>query len=292
MQNGKYTKEQLLNKLDECLKTHETTNFDFKREWSDKIDKTVCSMLNIIGNNDDAFIFIGIDDKTRKIVGTAIKDENHFNAYKFNIKPNINIDTIQKDGKNIQIISIWNRYDKPYFQVNGAGQMNSVIMTRNNSASVSATPQEIEELYKYRFRIDEDIKTKIFRSLLTDIRNWHCEFIRGVYQAYYLKDPNYKIVGMRSKIDNQSTHTLDICYNNTVITNSLLYAKDVFFQNRHCVIPCFLPEHFRVLYGIHYNVTLLLSMAFGDTNNAPRRTIENFRETFEKACEENGIIWK
>lgn len=211
------------------------------------------------------------------------------NTYKFNQKPNINIDTIQKDGKNIQIISIWNRYDKPYFQVNGTGQMNSVIMTRNNSASVNATPQEIEELYKYRFRIDEDIKTKIFRSLLTDIRNWRCYYIASNQrlEAYYLKDPSYKIVTTKKDLDKMQIYYVEICHNATTIFPLLAmhYVTGAFIP-----VPFMTPIDIRIKGGIQYNVALLLNMY---TQIYPAtKTIDNFRETFEKACEENGIIWK
>lgn len=290
MQNGKYTKEQLLEKLEYALKTHETTNFDFKRQWSDKIEKTVCSMLNIIGNNDDAFIFIGIDDKTREILGTDLKDENHFNTYKFNIKPNINIDVVQKDGKNIQVISIWNRYDKPYFQVNGAGQMNSVIMTRNNSASLHANPQEIEELYKYRFRIDEDVRTKIIRALVQDIHNWECQLLMDLrLEAYYLKEPSYKIVGIPLNIEKKLAQAINICYNTTTILSNFVIVH----MMDGAIIPAYGVRKERARrFDAVYNAALLFNMAFGDGRNAPRRTVDNFRETFEKACEENGIIWE
>jgi hypothetical protein len=99
-------------------------------------------------------------------------------------------------------ISIENRYNRPYFKINGAKQMADVIWIRKGSESKRATPQQIEELYKHRFRIDENVIMQMERHILDDIENWKCHFNAHTcnIEAYYSKNPLFQIIAHKISV--------------------------------------------------------------------------------------------
>ena len=292
MKNGKYSKEQLLEKLDFAIKSgQEATNYDFKREWTKKIfDETILAMLNIIENEDDAFVFIGVDDKTKEIIGLSeLKDENCFNNHRLNENANYCIDNIYKGEKAIQVISIFNRYNKPYFKIGQDGRMSEVIRIRKNSASLDANPQEIEELYKYRLGVDDDIRTKLVKSLLIDMNGWFCQHSissRNI-EAYYLKNPDYKVIAVAQTFstgDNKKLgYIVDLVYNTTTIVTGFLMIE---YDKNSILVPTFLKEKTNIRNGIHYNVLLVLNTAI-----KKEQSILEKKQYFEDACKEKNIIW-
>lgn len=97
MQNGKYTIKELVDKLINAIQQkQEGGNYDFKKDWSflksekKQDDRDVLGMLNILSNDQDCFIFVGVEEEKENqiVVSRSIKgvandgaiDQNYYNS--------------------------------------------------------------------------------------------------------------------------------------------------------------------------------------------------------------------
>ncbi len=295
--NGKYTVDELLSFLDQATKIkQEGTNYDFKREWPKNLDNNVLAMLNIIQNDEDAFIFIGIEEdkinhtfNTVGVIESQLKDNNFFNNLSLNERANINICTIKKDNLYIQVICITNRYNKPYFKINGSGQMLEKIFIRNNSATVSATPEEIEELYKYRFKMEENYLSK-FARYSANIDNWstqHSFSSEVKLHSYYIPNPVYRIM-VNSISKNQLLYTVNLVYMGTVICESLLFIEYIGNGESSAFAPKFLKEGQNKKDSIYYNIFLILNSVH---DSFKKLTLLDKKNRVNETCRQNNIDW-
>lgn len=318
MQNGKYTIKELVDKLINAIQQkQEGGNYDFKKDWSflksekKQDDRDVLGMLNILSNDQDCFIFVGVEEEKENqiVVSRSIKgvandgaiDQNYYNSKNIYPPPNIFLNDLWiKDENNqdvlIQVISLENRYSKPYFKIKNQSpfQMDGLIFLRKNSASVPAEPLEIEELYKYRLRVNENYWDK-FVKYLQDFGGWISNSsMFSDWCCYYYAQPEYniKITRKSYKKADQSKSILnaDLAYAGTVILPGFILQhserKDGVPQ---CMIPEFLPKNHNMKNGIFYNTCLIASSMIGDFKELE---ISEKKRVFEEACLANNINWQ
>jgi ATP-dependent DNA helicase RecG len=98
---------------------YESNRIEFKRELNDSLEKEVVAFLNY---KDGGIIYIGIDDKTKSVLGVNDIDAVQLKV-KDRIKNNINPSTMGlfeviteiQDGKNIIKIVVAGGSEKPYY---------------------------------------------------------------------------------------------------------------------------------------------------------------------------------
>ncbi len=145
--------------------------WDFKQEWytpdkddTDLLHDIICLANNL--ENHDAYIIIGIEDKTFNVLGVA-SDVNRKNTQmlvdflkdkKFagDIRPIVKVQTISINEKEIDIIVIKNTTNTPYYlKEKYKGVFANNIYTRIQDSNIainrSADIDKIEYLWKKRF---------------------------------------------------------------------------------------------------------------------------------------------
>ena len=185
--------------------------WDFKRgpheNKADLLHDIIC--LSNAKHDGDRYLIIGVADPTDncEIIGLEENspnrkkecDLNDFLSSKSfaggNI-PEINVRTLNFEGKDIDIIIIKNSYKKPfYLEKNYQSVKPYHIYTRtgdkNTSIDKSANYLDIEEMWKENFGINIGVEEKLKRHL-NDINGWVNEF-ETKESAYYKYDPNFTI---------------------------------------------------------------------------------------------------
>jgi Putative DNA-binding domain len=183
--------------------------WDFKRQHhSNLIDllHDILCMANIIYKG-DRFIIFGVSDNF-EVVGLKEGDVRHTQADILNFLraksfanhniPKIRVDSFLVDGKELDVLTIKNESDKPYFltrdeKKNGSTVRAGVVYSRlgdsNTPKDSSANPYEIEAMWRERFSLDKKASER-FISVLLDFQNWKYD---GISKAFYDCDPDYTI---------------------------------------------------------------------------------------------------
>lgn len=112
--------------------------------------------------------------------------------------PNVSLDTVVIEGKEIDFITIKNELKKPYYLIFDerkdkkrlrSGVVYSRVGDTNTPIDECANPNEVELMWRERFRLDLK-STEKFKSILLDYKNWQYD---GVDNAFYNLDPDYSI---------------------------------------------------------------------------------------------------
>lgn len=188
--------------------------WDFKEKWHDNkadlLHDIICLANNRVGK--DAYIIIGIEDKTFHIKGIQkdINRKNQQNVIDFlkskkfcgEIRPDIEVKTINIQNEEIDVLIIKNSFDTPYFLLEDYRDQKELvrkhsIYTRvgdtNTPKDSMADINQIEYLWKKRFLLTESPIKRIFESL-KDKENWDERYVKGETIYYYKYNPEYTIV--------------------------------------------------------------------------------------------------
>ena len=133
----------------------ESHRIELKRELTDTLEKEVVSFLNY---RDGGVIYIGIDDKTKAIIGVIDADALQLKI-KDRIKHNISPSTMglfdvisdTQKGKNIIKITVASGSEKPYY-LSKLGMSTKGCYLRVGSASEPMSVKMIESLFASRIR--------------------------------------------------------------------------------------------------------------------------------------------
>lgn len=183
--------------------------WDFKQKHHSNLLELLHDVLclaNIIYEG-DRFIIFGVSDDY-EITGLSENDVRHTQADIFNFLrtksfayhkiPNVKIDSIQIDGKELDVLTIKDESHKPYFLTRDeakkgitirAGTVYSRMGDSNTPKDGSANPYEIEAMWRQRFGLDKKASDR-FIDVLVDFKNWKYD---GVSKAFYDIDPDYTI---------------------------------------------------------------------------------------------------
>lgn len=295
--NGKYTIDQLREMVLKAMHSRqEGTNYDFKVKWDGCEDKDYLSMLNVL-NDKDCFIVVGVDEVkdnlTRKVLRYEIKngltpaeqkDQSFLNNRTKNFHPNplgnLHLNNIEIDDKTIQVLSIENRLFKPYLKIDNHGKMICPIYIRHNESSEGATPEEVQELYRYRFRLNESYDKKFVRYLdQENINNWiHSGLTPSpptIHEFYYNESPEYRIVTTQQKLSNSQ----ELIFNISLLFHSTpIQHLGLFHYSENWALPYLFPDRCKSN-KIIYNTCLIVSGAVSDLKVMP---LEDKKRIFDK----------
>jgi ATP-dependent DNA helicase RecG len=133
----------------------ESNRIELKRELTDTLEKEVIAFLNY---RDGGVIYIGIDDKTQKVIGVTDADTLQLKI-KDRIKNNISPSTMglfdviaeTRDGKRIVKITVAGGSEKPYY-LSKMGMSAKGCYIRIGSSSEPMPVRMIEDLFAGRIR--------------------------------------------------------------------------------------------------------------------------------------------
>ncbi|MCI8547750.1 MAG: ATP-binding protein [Bacilli bacterium] len=233
--------------------------WDFKEKWydnrADLLHDIICLANNRVGR--DAYIIIGVEDKTFNIKGIQndLNRKNQQNVIDFlksknfcgGIRPDIEVRTINILSDEIDVLVIKNSFDTPYFLLEDYRDRTELvrkysIYTRvgdtNTPKDGIADIDQIEYLWKKRFLLTESPIKRIFDSL-KDKENWDERYVKGETIYYYKYNPEYTLVVEEEEDDlypefysmvminkNQSYLNLNIKYYGTIVFQCQLTYLD------------------------------------------------------------------
>ncbi|GAA3918475.1 ATP-binding protein [Litoribacillus peritrichatus] len=181
--------------------------WDFKQQHHsnllDLLHDILC-MANIIYEGERYIIFGVTDDY--EIIGLNNDNVRYSQADILNFLrtksfanykiPELKLDTVFIDGKEIDILTIANAAKKPYYLTKDetkkgstvrAGVVYSRLQDSNTPKTSCATPYEIEAMWRERFGLTKKASDR-FSDILLDYNNWKYD---GLSKAFYDIDPDY-----------------------------------------------------------------------------------------------------
>lgn len=183
--------------------------WDFKKQHHSNLHDLLHDLLclaNIIYDG-DRFIIFGVSDDY-EITGLSENDVRYTQAdilnflrtksFAYHKIPNVKLDSILVDGKELDVLTIKNEDYKPYFLTRDetkqgttvrAGTVYSRMGDSNTPKNGSANPYEVEAMWRQRFGLDKKASER-FINVLVDFKNWKYD---GVSKAFYDIDPDYTI---------------------------------------------------------------------------------------------------
>lgn len=179
----------------------EGSYWDFKQCWhkdnADLLKDIICMANNTTIDMRDGYIIFGVEDKTYKIIGVSedCNRKNQENIIGFLSSklwsgeeiPDVDVKTIEIDGKEIDVLIIHNRDVTPYYLLQDyskntvteksktvlrAGVIYSRVGDRNTSSAECATKQATEFLWKKRFGLIGSDEFKVIKRL-QNVDSWY-----------------------------------------------------------------------------------------------------------------------
>lgn len=212
----------------------EGSYWDFKRNWhsnnADLLKDIICMSNNTTVDMQDGYIIFGIEDKTYNVIGIS-GDRNRKNqeniigflsdqSWSGEEMPDIDVKTIEIEGKEIDVLIIHNSNVTPYYllknyekpDVHGkgktvvhAGVIYSRIGDRNTSSAECATKQAVEFLWKKRFGLVGSDSIKVIKRL-QNVDSWYSS---DEYDTFF----NREYSDIRIERDNNYYLEVKICEN-------------------------------------------------------------------------------
>lgn len=229
--------------------------WDFKQAWhkdNERLLHDILCFANTVHDN-DCYLIIGVSD-TGEIVG--VNEENRRNQANIldllsntdfagdNI-PKVKLDTIKVEGKEIDVLTIFNSYNVPYYLRSRSKKYNNIregyIYTRigdkNTPINQNASFEQIEMLWKKRFGLTQPTLTQITNRLANK-----SEWVHNGDVYYNIYKPEFKLVEeynddeydrkkgefyVYSQVNSQFLYkNLKIMYNETVLEEIQLVILD------------------------------------------------------------------
>ena len=218
--------ERLLDIVTRGLEEGENEYFDFKREWHEKIGELIKDIICFTNatHNEDSYILIGIDDD-----GTIVGVDPYRRRREHDIvdalselnfagdgTPHIAVDTIDLEGKEIDILTIFNISKTPVYLNRDYKKIKkdyiyTRVCSRNTSVNASASFKDREYLWKKRFNLIQK-PIDIIYELISDKDQW--EYIPEKRMYYHSVRTEFRIfiedegVGFVDVIDTFFSYTV------------------------------------------------------------------------------------
>lgn len=160
--------------------------WDFKEQWHDNKADLLHDIICLANNrvDKDAYLIFGVRDKTYEIIGVE-NDQNRKNQQKVidflkgiqfvsGIRPSVEVKTIKKDNRELDILIVKNSYDTPYFLLKDYSDKGKIvkrysIYTRvkdtNTPKDSIADINQIEFLWKKRFHLTSSPVLQFFHMI-------------------------------------------------------------------------------------------------------------------------------
>lgn len=235
-------------------KKMEGSYWDFKQQWYDSnhygdlLHDIICMANN--QSKHDAFIIIGIEDKSFRVVGIE-NDPNRKNTvdllnflrekeFAGAVRPSVKVNSISFQGRVIDVIQIENSNKTPFYLVSRFKQVKeNSIYVRNEDTNTpidkTADPDKIEYLWRKRFGIDLPAADR-FEILIKEKDKWkkspflpeNSPYFQIMYHEIFPeftikisedKDGNAQELYMAECLDPDPFWlNIYICYHNTVLS--------------------------------------------------------------------------
>lgn len=229
--------------------------WDFKKSWyenkkDDLLHDIICMANNL--ENHDAYIIIGVDEETDYSLIDITRDPNRKNtqnivdflktkAFAGGMRPSVYVVSLNL-SKTIDVIVVKNSNHTPfYLSEKYCGVFHNHIYTRiqdtNTPKTDSADIDKVEYLWKKRFGIDKDIKSR-FLILLDELENW---VFKSEYLGYHAIYPEFQVLItnefsrndfqlMPERIffidNNYYSGVITLKYHSTIIYRSIIHHYD------------------------------------------------------------------
>lgn len=219
-----YLDDLLLEVSDLISYPGEGSYWDFKREWYFMNSKAnperakkgkqdlLLDIINMANNTHfrDAYIIIGVDDKTHEIYGVPEDDVNRrtteqltdfLSERKFanGIYPDVRVEPLRYSEKLVDVIAIKTSRNAPFYlsESHGNGARAGVVYSRQNGRNTpcdkSANSYAVERLWRHRFLLDATPYEHFLESL-KDRTLWASSPEQGAPEKDFLKTaPEYTI---------------------------------------------------------------------------------------------------
>lgn len=181
--------------------------WDFKQEWhknNERLLHDIICFANTI-HDKDCYLIIGVSD-TGEIVG--VNEENRIKQADIldllsntdfagdNI-PKVELNTLKIEGKEIDVLIIFNSYTVPYYLKSKSKRYNNIregyiyirIGDKNTSISQNAGIQQIEMLWKKRLGLTQPTLLQIINRLEDKL-----EWVQNEGTYYNMYKPEFKLV--------------------------------------------------------------------------------------------------
>lgn len=252
--NSMKTEMKLKSRIELLIQKHsEGSYWDFKQNWhSDNVDllkDIVCMANNTTADMRDAYIIFGVEDGTFSIKGVS-EDSNRKNqeniigflgskTWAGEEIPNVQVNTIELDGKEVDVLIIYNSTVTPYYllkdymkstdsgkqkKILSAGVIYSRVGDRNTSSAECATKQAMEFLWKKRFGLAGTDENKVAKRL-QNTDTWYSTdenntFYNSEYDDIIIKRAQYMLeVCIGEERPETSTWVMDFPYLFTNVFN-------------------------------------------------------------------------
>jgi len=182
-------------------KGSEGSYWDFKQNWhsnnADLLKDIICMANNTSIDMQDGYIIFGIEDSTFNVTGVS-EDSNRKNqeniigflssqTWSGEEIPNVDVETVEVSGKEIDVLIIYNSDVTPYYLLKDysktidsgknktiirAGVIYSRVGDRNTSSAECATKQAAEFLWRKRFGL---VGSDYFKAVkrLKNVKGWY-----------------------------------------------------------------------------------------------------------------------
>ncbi|MBI5459007.1 ATP-binding protein [Methanobacterium sp.] len=242
--------------LDLIDSKREGTYWDFKEEPHEDNASLLHDLICLANCNHegDRYLILGVTDPAKgcEIKGLTSEQKNRKNQVKLvdflsNVhfaaenRPEIEVQTLKIDEKEIDVIIIENKRFKPYFltkdynkskkeKIVRANYIYTRIGDKNTSIDKSADYNHIKMMWKEQFGLNLKIEDR-FKELLGDYKNWECEFDER-RSAYHKIHPEFTIE--ISKPEERGMEPFCAFY----LDNSGFYGKVFFKHNSTVIFEC------------------------------------------------------
>lgn len=192
--------------------------WDFKQEWykdNERLLHDILCFANTVHDR-DCYLIIGVSD-TGEIVGVSeenrrkqvhILDLLSNTVFAGDNIPEIRLDTIEIEGKEIDVLTIFNSYTVPYYLKTKCKKYNNIregyiytrIGDRNTPINQNASIQQIEMLWKKRLGLTQPPLIQIVNRLKNK-----SEWIENDGTHYNIYKPEFKLVEEYDDDDDNKT---------------------------------------------------------------------------------------
>ncbi|MCM1991310.1 ATP-binding protein [Oceanirhabdus seepicola] len=201
-------KERLKRKIIHLIESKSEGDYwDFKQEWHKDNERLIHDILCFTNtvHDRDCYLIIGVSDKG-EVVGVneegrlkqaGILDLLSNTVFAGDFTPEVMVDTIEIEDKEIDILIIFNSYTVPYYlkkkskkyQNLREGFIYTRVGDRNTPIKQNATIHQIEMLWKKRFGLTQAPLVQIVNRLENKT-----EWIRNEGTYYNIYKPEFRLV--------------------------------------------------------------------------------------------------
>jgi len=180
--------------------------WDFKQEWhkdNERLLHDILCFANTV-HDKDCYLIIGVSD-SGEIVGVGeenrrrqadIMDLLSNTVFAGDNIPEVRLDTIKIEGKEIDVLTIFNSYNVPFYLKTRGKKYNNIregyiytrIGDRNTPINQNATIQQIEMLWKKRFGLTQPPLLQIAKRLENKL-----EWSQNENTYYNIYKPEFKL---------------------------------------------------------------------------------------------------